>query len=75
MSLYVCEGLESREQETETVSGEQLKLQRCRFLLSHALDADEAGDKEAAVQLYTQAVEFSLTAVHNHYYFVHLSLL
>ncbi|XP_046678914.1 calpain-7-like [Homalodisca vitripennis] len=52
--------LESQEQQVQ--SAEQLKLQRCRFLLSHALDADESGDKEAAVQLYTQAVEHSLAA-------------
>lgn len=41
-------------------SPEQLKLQRCHFLLSQALDADEAGHKDVAVDLYTKAVELSL---------------
>ncbi|KAK3914813.1 Calpain-7 [Frankliniella fusca] len=38
------------------------QLQRCRFLLSQALDADEAGLKDDAVELYTQAVELSIEA-------------
>lgn len=37
-------------------------LQRCRFLLNQALDADEAGLKDDAVELYTQAVELSIEA-------------
>ncbi|XP_039286093.1 calpain-7 [Nilaparvata lugens] len=39
---------------------DQQSLRRCRFLSSQALDADEAGQKELALQLYLQAVELSL---------------
>lgn len=39
------------------------QLQRCRFLFSQALDADEADLKDEAVELYTQAVELSIKAV------------
>lgn len=39
------------------------QLQRCRFLLSQALDADEDGLKKEAIELYTQAVELSMKAV------------
>ncbi|KAJ1522774.1 hypothetical protein ONE63_001930 [Megalurothrips usitatus] len=38
------------------------QLLSCRFLFSQALDADEAGLKDEAVELYTQAVELSMTA-------------
>lgn len=40
-----------------------MQLQRCRFLFSQALDADEADLKDEAVELYTQAVELSIKAV------------
>uniref|UniRef100_A0A1B6DQ37 Calpain catalytic domain-containing protein n=1 Tax=Clastoptera arizonana TaxID=38151 RepID=A0A1B6DQ37_9HEMI len=52
----------STQQSIVVQSPEQLKLVQCRFMLSQALDADEIGDKEAAVNLYTQAVELSLSA-------------
>jgi hypothetical protein len=38
-------------------------LQRCKFLLNQALDADEAGFKEDAIKLYTNAAELGLRAV------------
>ncbi|XP_049872970.1 calpain-7-like [Pectinophora gossypiella] len=37
-------------------------MQQCNFLLQQALDADEAALKDVAFQLYTQAVEFAVTA-------------
>lgn len=40
-------------------SSKQL-LARCYFLFQQGLDADEAGFKDAAVNLYTQAVEMAL---------------
>ncbi|XP_018915585.2 calpain-7 [Bemisia tabaci] len=39
-----------------------LDVERCHFLISQALDADEAGAKDVAVSLYTQAVELGLSA-------------
>jgi hypothetical protein len=39
------------------------QLQQCHFLFHQALDADEAGNKDEAVELYTQAVELGIRAV------------
>ncbi|XP_033225588.1 calpain-7-like [Belonocnema kinseyi] len=36
------------------------ELQRCKFLLNQALDADETGCKDIAVKLYTDAAELGL---------------
>ncbi|GFG37190.1 hypothetical protein Cfor_09323 [Coptotermes formosanus] len=36
------------------------QLQQCHFLFHQALDADEAGNKDEAVELYTQAVELGI---------------
>jgi hypothetical protein len=44
-------------------SESQKQLQQCHFLFHQALDADEAGNKDEAVQLYTQAVELGISAV------------
>lgn len=41
----------------------QSELQRCKFLMNQALDADEAGLKDIAVKLYTDAAELGLSAV------------
>jgi HEPN domain-containing protein len=38
-------------------------LQQCHFLFHQALDADEAGNKDEAVELYTQAVELGIRTV------------
>jgi len=43
----------------------QSELQRCKFLMNQALDADEAGLKDIAVKLYTDAAELGLSAVNN----------
>lgn len=34
------------------------RLQRCHFLLQQALDADQEGFKDTAVELYTKAIEY-----------------
>ena len=41
----------------------QTDLERARFLLSEALDEDEKGDVEDAIDLYTQAVELCIKVV------------
>ncbi|KAI5710589.1 hypothetical protein M8J75_009955 [Diaphorina citri] len=41
-------------------SRDELLSEKCHFLLSQALDADEAGLKDTAVQLYMQSIEMSL---------------
>ncbi|KAG8229479.1 hypothetical protein J437_LFUL010053 [Ladona fulva] len=38
------------------------ELQRAHYLFQEALDADEAGNKDEAVELYSQAVETSINA-------------
>lgn len=40
----------------------QSELQRCKFLMNQALDADEAGLKDIAIKLYTDAAELGLSA-------------
>lgn len=39
----------------------QSELQKCKFLMNQALDADEAGLKDIAVKLYTDAAELGLS--------------
>ncbi|XP_063536110.1 calpain-7-like [Cydia strobilella] len=48
---------EDKSQQAESERG----LQQCYFLLQQALDADEAGLEDLALQLYTQAVELAVT--------------
>lgn len=54
-----------REEEQNSHKSEPLhqsELQRCKFLMNQALDADEAGLKDIAVKLYTDAAELGLSA-------------
>ncbi|XP_071446361.1 calpain-7-like [Hetaerina americana] len=41
------------------------ELQRAHYLFQEALDADEAGNEEEAVELYSQAVEMSISATNS----------
>ncbi|CAG2066380.1 unnamed protein product, partial [Timema podura] len=43
-------------------STSQKHLQQCHFLFLQALDADESGNKDEAVELYSQAIQLGLTA-------------
>lgn len=43
-------------------------MQKCYFLMQEALKADEAGCKDQAVQLYTQAVELAVSGVSKIYF-------
>lgn len=55
---------ERNEPKNEQVkSRDELLSEKCHFLLSQALDADEAGLKDTAVQLYMQSIEMSLNTV------------
>jgi len=40
-------------------------LQRCNFLFGQALDADERGLPDIAIDLYGQTVEFAISVVSN----------
>ncbi|XP_043462564.1 calpain-7-like [Leptopilina heterotoma] len=49
----------------EKDSSDQLdesELEKCKLLLNQALDADEAGDRENALKLYTEAAELGINA-------------
>jgi len=41
----------------------QSELQRCKFLMNQALDADKRDLKDIAIKLYTEAAELGLSAV------------
>ncbi|XP_047358341.1 calpain-7-like isoform X2 [Vespa velutina] len=43
------------------ISQQKSDLHRCEFLISQALDADEAGLKDVALKLYTDAAELGLS--------------
>lgn len=61
--LGLCEQEQQSRKEKPIQVLENQKLQRCRFLSIQALDADEAGQVDIAVDLYMQAVQLSLDVV------------
>lgn len=55
----------AKEKELSAAQSEsQQILQRCNFLFSQGLDADERGHKDIAVDLYGQTAEFALSSKH-----------
>ncbi|XP_026826623.1 calpain-7 isoform X2 [Ooceraea biroi] len=56
---------EEEQNNQKTEPSHQSELQRCKFLMNQALDADEAGLKDIAVKLYTDAAELGLSAKTN----------
>ena len=44
-------------------SKQQLDLERAHFLVTQAFDEDEKGNKDEAIELYTEAVELCLKTV------------
>lgn len=42
----------------EASNAKSTKLKQCYFLLQQAIDEDEQGDKEDAIELYAKAVEY-----------------
>lgn len=42
----------------EADNAKQTKLKQCYFLLQQAIEEDEQGDKEDAIELYAKAVEY-----------------
>lgn len=55
--------MEEERKKDESENRTESELQRCKFLLNQALDADEAGFKDEAIKLYTNAAELGLKAV------------
>lgn len=54
-------------------SEDQRGLSRVKFFYLQALDADEAGDKDNAVELYTKAVELSINTVNYKFWIVRIT--
>lgn len=54
--------LQNEKKSIDAQSESQQILQRCNFLFSQALDADERGHQEIAVDLYGQTAEFALSS-------------
>lgn len=53
--------IENEHQKRDVIkSGCKQQLERCHFLLIQGLEADESGEKETAVRLYTQAIELAI---------------
>ncbi|RZC40647.1 Peptidase C2 and/or MIT domain containing protein, partial [Asbolus verrucosus] len=50
----------SRNKETKIIEEDvnKQRVQKCYFLLQQAIEEDEAGDKEDAIELYAKAIEF-----------------
>lgn len=59
--LHLSPGASGTLSSSQSIS--QQILQRCNFLFSQALDADERDHKDIAVELYSQTAEYALTHV------------
>ncbi|KAF7392820.1 hypothetical protein HZH66_008653 [Vespula vulgaris] len=60
--ISAIQQLINEEDETHgTISQQKSDLHRCEFLINQALDADEAGLKDVALKLYTDAAELGLS--------------
>lgn len=44
-------------------SGDELELERAKFLVSQALKEDEGGNDQEAIKLYTEAVQLCIQVV------------
>lgn len=47
----------------ENINQDRVRLKRCKFLLKQALDIDESGKEDLAIDIYMQAIELSLKVV------------
>ncbi|KAK2578643.1 hypothetical protein KPH14_012135 [Odynerus spinipes] len=52
--------INEEDEKQDPISQDKSELHRCEFLVSQALDADEAGHKDVAVKLYTDAADLGL---------------
>lgn len=49
----------------ENINQDRVRLKRCKYLLKQALDIDESGKEDLAIDTYMQAIELSLKVVNN----------
>lgn len=47
----------------EDINQDRVRLKQCKYLLKQALDIDESGKEELAIDMYMQAIELSLKVV------------
>lgn len=51
------------ENNVENINQDRVRLKQCKYLLKQALDIDESGREDLAIDTYTQAIELSLKVV------------
>jgi len=47
----------------ESINQDKVRLKQCKYLLKQALDIDESGNEDLAIDTYTKAIELSLKVV------------
>lgn len=47
----------------EDINQDRVRLKQCKYLLKQALDIDESGKEDLAIDMYMQAIELSLKVV------------
>lgn len=47
----------------ENINQDRVRLKQCKYLLKQALDIDESGKEDLAINTYMQAIELSLKVV------------
>lgn len=47
----------------ENIDQDRVRLKRCKYLLKQALDIDESGQEDLAIDTYMKAIELSLKMV------------
>jgi len=52
----------------ENINQDRVRLKQCKYLLKQALDIDESGREDLAIDTYTQAIELSLKVVNSNNY-------
>jgi len=57
----------------ESINQDKVRLKQCKYLLKQALDIDESGKEDLAIDTYTQAIELSLKVVIKHVLFNKMS--
>lgn len=49
----------------EKINQDRVRLKQCKYLLKQALDIDESGKEDLAIDTYMQAIELALKVVKN----------
>lgn len=49
----------------EKINQDKVRLKQCKYLLKQALDIDESGKEDLAIDTYMKAIELALKVVNN----------